>query len=164
MNDKRGFQTRFCTVAFAAPERKDCITIAVQRAMFPWQANSLLQPVWCALVSQSRKIQGRTPGRRGSRKAGQWSCSPRKRKMPEPLLELIFSAVHTCPGLSESCWQGQVRDRLLRWERQREPGGGHSFSAIRRPCCGSRRGAWAPPVFPPLDLWPSWAAMDGVCV
>lgn len=164
MNDKRGFQTRFCTVAFAAPERKDCITIAVQRAMFPWQANSLLQPVWCALVSQSRKIQGRTPGRRGSRKAGQWSCSPRKRKMPEPLLELIFSAVHTCPGLSESCWQGQVRDRLLRWELQREPGGGHSFSAIRWPCCGSRRGAWAPPVFPLLDLWPSWAAMDGVCV
>ena len=52
MNDKRGFQTRFCTVAFAAPERKDCITIAVQRAMLPWQANSLLQPVWCVPVSQ----------------------------------------------------------------------------------------------------------------
>lgn len=52
MNDKRGFQTRFCTVAFAAPKRKDCITIAVQRAMLPWQANSLLQPVWCVLVSQ----------------------------------------------------------------------------------------------------------------
>lgn len=52
MNDKRGFQTRFCTVAFAAPERKDCITIAVQRAMFPWQENCLLQPVWWVLVSQ----------------------------------------------------------------------------------------------------------------
>ena len=52
MNDKRGFQTRFCTVAFTAPERKDCITIAVQRATFPWQENSLLQPVWWVLVSQ----------------------------------------------------------------------------------------------------------------
>lgn len=106
-------------------------------------------------ISGSRKMQGRTPCRGWSRKAGLRSCTPWKRKVPEPLPEFFFSTVHTCLVLSESCWQGQVRDRLPRWEERQAHSGSHGFSGMPPLCCGSRQGAQVPSTCPPLDLWAS---------
>lgn len=56
----------------------------------------------------SWKMQGRTPWREWSRKAGLCSCTTWKRKAPKPFQELLFSPIHVCLVLFESCFQGQV--------------------------------------------------------
>lgn len=104
INDKRGFQTRFCTVAFAAREREDCITIVVQRAMFPWQENRVSFNLFDASgISGSWETQGRTP-------VSGWSGAM-KEKTPNKasLGALLFLGPHAS-GSAESSFQGQVQD------------------------------------------------------
>ena len=134
MNDKRGFQTRFCTVAFAAPERKDCITIAVQRAMFPWQENCLLQPVWWVLVSQGAEryraglheedaLERQDCGAvsHGKERCQNFSCSS-----SFPLSTWVWF-----------CWRAVGRTKSE--TDFRDGSGSHSFSAMPWLCCRSRQ-------------------------
>lgn len=138
MNDKRGFQTRFCTVAFAALEREDCITIAVQRAMFPWQENRDSFNLFDA--SRYRRELGDTG--QDSRKRTVQKSRAVKEKTPNKTSRgaLLLDSPHVS-GFIEGFFQGQVQDKLPRREQQREHSRDHqSAGAMTLLGCGSRQG------------------------
>lgn len=121
MNDKRGFQTRFCTVAFAAPERKDCITIVVQRAMLPWRENrASLNLFGTSGHLRELTIQEGTRLSGCPKKVGRWSCVMWKKK-PKSLCRCSSVPLSTCVWF---CWRAAFRatggDRLQRFKPQKE--------------------------------------------